>query len=115
MTPTDREALALALKLTMAEPLRTEQIERMLAEDGWESAAMFACYHRQCQALNLFNETPPMDVDDPDAALAGPNDYDWCSEVHEAARLAKQMQALGISRFHPDPPAAIEAAKARRT
>jgi hypothetical protein len=30
---------------------------------------------------------------------------------HEAARLLKQMLALGISRYHPDPVAAIEDAQ----
>jgi hypothetical protein len=115
LTQTDRAALELALKLTRAEPNRAEQIEWKLKEDGWLATAMFASYHRQCDALNLCDEIPPCDIDDPDVALKGPNEGPWCWGAHEAARLVKRMMAHGISRFHPSPLEAIEAAKARRT
>lgn len=116
LTKTDRAALELALKLTLAEPDRTEQIGCKLAEDGWFDAATFASYHRQCDALHLAPwESPPCWIDDPDATLAAPNNVPWAHGAHEAARLVKRMMVLGISKYHPDPLGAIEAAKARRT
>lgn len=111
LTPTDMAALELALELMRAEPDRAEQIEWKLANEGWESAARFAAYHRQCAALNLGSETAPCDIDDPAAALKGPNDVSWHWGEHKAARLVIKMRAHGVSRFDPDPLGAIEAAK----
>jgi len=113
-TKTDIAALELALAQTLAEPDRVEQITSKLQDEDRMSVAEFCAYHRQCDTLNLDSEVPPCWIDDPDAALKGPNEGSWCWGAHQAARLVKQMTALGISKFDPDPVAAIEAAKAAR-
>ena len=94
----------------MADPLRTEQVESML-DDGWLEAAPFFSYASQCDTLGLCAEIAPCQIDDPDATLAGPNDDAWCWGAHEGARLLRQMPALGVSKYHPDPLKAIEHAK----
>ena len=114
MNKIDRAALELAIAQTLAKPDRVDQIEWKLKEDGWLATAMFASYHCQCDALNLCGEIPPCEIDDPEVALRGPNEGAWCWGARDAARLLKQMTALGISKYHPDPPAAIAAAKAAR-
>jgi hypothetical protein len=106
MTRHDRAALKLAVEQARAEDAgRDEQIRRMLRDDGWEEAATFAAYHCQIHALHLKPwEEPPCAADE-----GGPDERD-----KEAQRLLRQMLALGVSRWHPDPLAAIEAAKQRK-
>ena len=111
LTKTDREALQLAVDLTRADPQRTEQVASMLEQDGWWETARSCSYHQQCETLDLCSEVTPADVEDADEMLAGPTDCAWFYGAHEAARLVKLMQALGISQFHPDPIAAIAAAE----
>ena len=97
----DRAALTLALEKCRNEfPGRAGQIDAMLREDGWEEAATFAAYHCQNDSLNLLPwESPPC----------------WGDSVHHpdpaARKLLEQMLSLGISRWHPDPMAAIAEAK----
>jgi hypothetical protein len=82
----------------------------MLAEREWDDVAHSCCYHRQYSALNLLPwQSPPCWVDDPDQDLSTPQHP--TEGRHEAALLTKKMLALGISRYHPDPVGAIEAAK----
>lgn len=101
---TDRAALELAIKQTRVDPQRTGQVEWKLEHDGWLETATFCAYHRQMESLLLdAGDIPPCWVDDPDAALKGPNDDAWCWGAHEAARLLKQMLALGISPLSPRP------------
>jgi hypothetical protein len=53
-----------------------------------------------------------MDIDDPDEELAAPS-----VRAHgraQAARLLREMLDAGISRYHPDPVAALKAAKRRK-
>jgi hypothetical protein len=115
-TKIDIAALELALAQTLAEPDRVEQVTSKLRDEDRMSVAEFCSYHRQSDTLHLEPwESPPCWIDDPAATLAAPNNVPWAYGAHEAAQLVKQMQALGISKYHPDPLAAIEAAKARRT
>jgi hypothetical protein len=98
----DRVALTAALEQARAEGAdRAAQI----AAKGWREAAESAVYHCQCRALCLrpWQEPPCVaDADDP-------------AERDKAAqKLLREMLALGVSRFHPDPLAAIEAAKQRK-
>jgi hypothetical protein len=59
----------------------------------------------QIHALHLKPwEEPPCAADED-----GPDERD-----KEAQRLLRQMLAFGVSRWHPDPLAAIEAAKQRK-
>lgn len=112
----DRAALQLAINLTRRESAeRRRQIDDMLRHDDWFAAATFAAYHCRVRALRLKPwETPPLYVVDPDDPNAGPCRGTVSNNWPAAARLVKQMQALGISKFHPDPIAAIEAAARAR-
>lgn len=115
LSKTDRDALQLAIDLTRADPFRTDAINWKLANNGWWETAQFCAYHQQCESLSLNSEVTPSDVIDADEMLAGPTDIPWLYGAHEAARLVKQMQALGVSKYHPSPLDAIaEAEKKRR-
>jgi hypothetical protein len=99
LTEIDVAALNLAIERARADPERTEQVEWMLVHNPRVEVGEFCAYSCQRDALRLLPwQTAPMDVDDPDGD-------------HEAARLLKQMLDLGISRYHPDPVAAIEDAQ----
>jgi hypothetical protein len=64
-----------------------------------------AAYRAQISALNLKPwEEPPCVVDEND-----PNE-----RAKDAQKLLRRMLALGISRWHHDPLAAIEAAEQKR-
>jgi len=105
----DRIALQTALDwvLKYDEPDRKDQIRSMLKEDGWYYAASFSAYHLQCQRLREQLNMPPWDpppchIDDPQNVVSNGT----CAE------LAFRMDALGISRWEPDPlQAVIDAGK----
>lgn len=108
MTKSDLKALELSLQLTLADPYRAKQVEAMLQERDRIRVAEHCSFARQVETLKLQPwQSPPVWIDDPDEVLA-----DTSAEDHEraAARLLKKMLALGISKFHPDPLAAIDAA-----
>jgi hypothetical protein len=105
----DLDALELAIAQARAEDAgRRDQIDQMLAEDWWDGATFCSC-HRQSANLRLNPwELPPRSFfrrgTDPDA--------DDGSDP-APLRLLKEMLDLGVSAWHPDPLAAIEAAKKR--
>jgi len=103
LTKIDRDALELAMKLIRKNPGRAEQIDFKLRDEPWRKVAMFAAHVLQFEALHLlpWHETPAfVDEDNPP------------ERDREAAKLCRRMLALGISRFHPDPLRALEAAEA---
>jgi hypothetical protein len=76
----------------------------MLKSEPWESVAKFAAQCCQSRALRLFPwQDPP---------CWGAGDPSWRDE--DAARLLHQMLALGVSKYEPDPMAAMAAAKQRK-
>ena len=85
-------------KIACRDPATKEQLEWKLEREPWREVAEFAAYHCQYQALNLKPwESPPcwVDEDDPD-------------ERDKAARaLLSRMLTAGVSRYHPDPLAAL--------
>jgi hypothetical protein len=108
----DHAALELAIELTHAEADRREQIHEMLADNPRIEVGQFASCHRQRKMLRLKPwEPPPCHIDDADETLAQPEQLD--DGKHAAARLLKQMLALGVSKWHPDPVKAIAEAKKR--
>jgi hypothetical protein len=110
----DLAALELAISLTLAEKDegRVEQVTHMLEEDWWHGAT-FAAYHRQTNSLHLkLWERPPCCCDE-DKIIAA--DADDIHGDRPALVLLQQMLDLGISRWHPDPVAAIEAARHRKS
>ena len=104
----DLDALELAIAQTLAEDDgRREQVDSMLEEDWWHGAT-FAAYHRQTDSLQLKPwESPPCCCDEDDID----DDADDIHGNKPALKLLQEMLDLGISRWHPDPLAAIEAAK----
>ena len=100
----DQAALALALEqMRRAEPERREQVGDKLQSEGWRAAAEFAASVRQSETLRLRPwQSPPCDVAE---------DATSPREV-APAELLRRMLAAGVSRWHPDPLAAL--AKAGR-
>ena len=99
MTQVDYAALVLALEQTcQVEPDRRAQITEKLQTEGWQATAEFCASLRQSEALQLRPwQQPPCDID---PELTAPPDA-------EAVELLRCMLAAGVSRWHPDPLAAL--------
>ena len=98
----DDAALKLAMELASRDPVKKEQLQAMLEDQSWHEVAETAAYHAQMRSLNLdpWREPPCwQDEDDP-----RPKDRD-------AQRLLRRMLKAGVSRYHPDPMAALAATK----
>jgi hypothetical protein len=107
LTEADRAPLELALQVAREERYpdehgRAEQIASMLEDRSWFEVASFAAYVVQGCALRLkpWQEPPCC------ASENNPDERDKAAQV-----LLRRMLAAGVSRYHPDPLAAIEAAK----
>jgi hypothetical protein len=113
LSDTDRRSLELAIETMRKHSLADrEQIDTMLKERPWRAAAVFAATCCQERALRLkpWQAWPPCvvsidDVDEPGFEHRG---------IRASAALLQAMLAAGVSRFHPDPLAAIETAEAAR-
>ena len=100
----DREALERAMQIAQRDPLRSEQLQKKLEDDEWREVAEFASYHCQIHALNLKPwEDPPCTEDEDDPT---PRD-------RSAQALLRRMLRGGVSRYEPDPLAALAEAKRR--
>jgi hypothetical protein len=100
----DRAALKLALEQTLAEKdqARVAQVRRMLEGRTRLEVSQFCSFHRQIDALGLHPwELPPCLGD-----MENPNGRD-----ERAWTLLQRMRKAGISRWHPNPLAACEAAE----
>lgn len=112
LSAVDRQALELAIEIDRArDDACRQQIDEKLASEGWLRTAKFAAHRCQEKSLHLtpWECWPPCavnvdDVDAPGCAHQG---------ISKSAKLLRRMLALGISRWHPDPLAAIEAAESR--
>jgi hypothetical protein len=114
LTETDRQALTLAIETARKlSPADRQQIDEKLESEPWFTVAVFAAHSCQETALRLqpWQCWPPcaVEVDDDDAPGLEHRG------IRSSAALLRHMLALGISRWHPDPLAAIEAAEAART
>jgi hypothetical protein len=116
LTPTDKAALELAIEVTRKEsPARRQQIDDFLSSPlwvrPWIEVATFAAGCAQERALRLQPwQPPPCHINDIPAALAV---SDEGSGWRAAALLLQRMQRCGVSRWHPDPIAACNAAEAK--
>jgi hypothetical protein len=94
------------LELAMAEARaqgRGKQLDTMLETRTWQRVGKFAAYCCQHKALHLApHETPPCHVERLDKVEP---------EERKAADLQRRMLRHGVSRWHPDPMAAIASAK----
>ena len=101
MTPNDLTALEMAVEKVRS-TVRAGELIDLIDERGWQSAAMVAAYDCQCRALRAKPwEEPPCG--------AQPTDR------NQAGRLLRRMLARGVSRYHPDPLAAIACAASAST
>ena len=112
MTPADEDALTRALSVTRAEDAgRLRQIDSMLADESWQSVAVFAATCAQSRSLNLAPWQSPLfraslrDLDKP---------YGDPSGKRESAELLKRLLDANLSPFEPDPLASIAEAEAKR-
>jgi hypothetical protein len=97
----DTAALTLAMERARADG-RGPQLDRMLEARSWQRVAKFAAYVCQCEALELRpHETPPCHVNNPRTTR---------EHEQDAAKLLRRMLRHGVSKWHPDPAAAIAAA-----
>jgi hypothetical protein len=93
----DRAALGAAVDVVRRHPERAVELEALVRERGWSDAAKVAAFDAQSRALRLpVWESPPCV-----ARVRGKD---------RAARLLRRMLRRGISRWHPNPLAAIEQA-----
>jgi hypothetical protein len=102
----DRRALERCIEIAKRRPSRAEQLEGKLQQgDPWIEVAELACCVVQSRVLNLKPwQLPPCNEDEDD-----PDPYD-----RDAQKLLRQMLAAGVSRYEPDPLAALQQAKRKR-
>jgi hypothetical protein len=101
--PIDRRALKAAMARCRLDREWTVAIAAKLKDESWEEVAAFAAYVCQCRALNLRPwQEPPCVADADDPADRDP----------DARRLLRRMLKTGVSRYDPDPLAALAKAKA---
>ena len=95
MNIVDEAALELCIRTAMMNKSMRSHVESMLKDRPFVEVAKFASYSCQYDALNL----QPWDV--------APCDAD--ENIDDGAgKLLRRMLAAGISRFHPDPLAALD-------
>jgi hypothetical protein len=105
--PVDLDALTRAMELAKRHPLVARQLDDLEQTYGWENAARQAAYDCQCDALKLKPwQSPPMYGDSTD----GIDDFEGAGRAH-AADLLRRLLAAGLSRFEPDPLAALARAE----
>jgi hypothetical protein len=104
-------ALTLAIEVTRKEsPARCRQVDDMLSSEPWFEAATFCARCAQERALNLPPWQPPQcHISNIAAALKVPDEQSG----YRAAALPQRMERCGVSRWHPNPVAACEAAEAK--
>lgn len=102
MTETDKAALELAMEIARKEPGRAWQLDEKLKDESWFEVASFAAYCVQTTSLHLEPWQEPPCVADAD----DPRERD-----KDAQALLRRMLAAGVSRYDPDPLAALEKAE----
>ena len=112
LSRTDREALERAIVALRRDTATREQIEAKLRDEPWQAAGEFAAYAAQCDSLGLRPwQTPPCWITDLAATLRLP--FGDPRGEREAAELLRKMLNCGLSRFEPDPLAALDRVEAR--
>ena len=102
----DRDALERAMHMAQRRPLHAERLRQKLEDELWFAVAGFASNCCQCELLNLKPwQGPPCRASEDDLS---PGDAD-------AQKMLRKMLAAGISRYEPDPLAALERAKRKGT
>jgi hypothetical protein len=108
MTKADRDALQRALKIAGEDLSRAGQLASKLKTEPWQDVAAFAAAICQSKSLRLRPwESPPACLE------AGDEDFDN-GRNRAGVRLLERLEAAGLSRYEPDPLAALEALQGRR-
>jgi hypothetical protein len=106
MNTTDRDALERAMQTARRDPSRARQLDAKLQDDPWSEVSQFAAYCCQIHALHLKPwQSPPCSVDEDD-----PDEHD----NKTTQKLLRLMLANGVSRFDPDPLAALKRRKRKK-
>ena len=104
LSPLDRDALTRAIAITRdsSAPGRREQVDQMMEERGWFSAALFCVYSCQFDAIKprLWQPTPH-DITDLEGTLAKGDD--GLGGKYAAAKLLRRMLRAGLSKYEPEP------------
>jgi hypothetical protein len=110
----DRDALRRALTIARAESDEERaHLDHIEGRSGWQEAAESAVYHLQCKALRLRPwEPPPCWIRDLEADLAAGDD--GVGGRFRAAKLTQRLLKANLSRFEPDPLAALAQAEDAR-
>ena len=104
ITKLDKDALKRAMQVAGAEPDRAEQLAgKLTSGESWTEVAEFAAYCAQGRALRL----RPGDSAPCAMAEAGDDPRDAAGRA-----LLRRMLLAGVSRFEPDPLAALAEAGA---
>ena len=113
LTDVDWDALTLAIETTRREsPARRRQIDDFMSSRSWFDVATFCAACAQERALRLPPwQPPPCDIGNIAAALDRVRHPQ--RGYRAAALLLQRMLDAGVSRWHPDPVAACEAAEAK--
>jgi hypothetical protein len=108
MTPIDKDALERAMAIAQREPGRRGQLESMLEDQPWHEVAEFAAHCVQGDALDLYPwETPPCDVSDEPSPDEGQTGRVADETLPAARKLLHRLLAAGLSRYEPNPLAAL--------
>lgn len=117
MRKLDREAVTRAIAMLRLEsPGRSQQIDDKLASEPWESVARWCAYCCQCDTLHLkIYQSPPCWTDPSEIGAILAKGDDGIHGHYGAAKLLQRMLAAGLSRYEPDPVAALKRASAQPT
>ena len=113
MDAKDRDALERCMAKAMEDPSRAEQLRNMMTDtsgcpaEPWERVARFVCYGVQSRALSLMPHQWP-----PEGLSTNPDDEP--PQNRQGVILLNRMLAAGLSRYEPDPLAAVAEAEAER-
>jgi len=115
----DREALTRALEIVRNRPEKEDpghraQVDRLLQEQGWFTAADFCCYCCQSELIRPRLWQPiPADINPAGIEAIIARGDDAPNGNFAAAKLLKRMLRAGLSRYEPDPVRALAEAKRR--
>ena len=102
----DRDALQRCMEIASSKDGdRKEQLDSMLATQSWIDVAMFAASVTQSRSLALKPWHEPPSICD---------EHDENERDKQGQALLRRMLAAGISRFEPDPLAALAEAETRK-
>ena len=101
LSPVDEDALRRALDEVQRDPQEAEHFARLLKSKSWAEVARTASYHCQRQNLKLKPWESPPQFGDVVTAHGDPKARD------KARRLLDRLLASNLSRYEPNPEAAL--------